>query len=262
MGNNQIQEKISPTEGDGVKKKVDSSQLEKTSVNLISLPKPDRLDFPIDQDRPLLVSDDGTELTSRFVSALHGEGWKVILWSFHESLIPAKKRKFPKEVIQIQQGEPTLDSITSLMNEVRDKFGSISGFVHLHPLATGSEVFPQTESDILKQIFFLAGAIKDDLNLDHTESRSLFLTVTRIDGRLGLEDHQVFQESSGFSGLVKTLHKEWPPVFCRSVDLSPKLSQDQQVSLILDEMRDPDRGLVEVGLGSKDRVTISRKQQV
>ncbi|MGB2964370.1 MAG: phosphopantetheine-binding protein [Anaerolineales bacterium] len=261
MGNNQIQEKNSPAEGNGVKKKVDPSHLEKTSVKLISLPKPDHLDFPGNQDHPVLVTDDGTELTSQFVSTLLQEGWKVILWSFHDSLIPVNKRDFPKEVYQIQQREPTLDSITSLMNEVRDKFGSLSGFIHLHPLASGGEVFPQTESDIIKQIFFLAGAIKNDLYLGKTESRSLFLTVTRIDGRLGLEDHQVFQESSGFSGLVKTLHKEWPPVFCRSLDLSPELSQEQQVISILEEMHDPDRGIVEVGLGSQDRVTISRKQQ-
>ena len=261
MGNNQTQEKNSSTEEIGVKKKIDPYHIEKTPVKLISLPKPDHLDFPVNQDHPVLVTDDGTELTSQFISTLLQEGWKVILWSFHDSLIPVNKCDFPKEVYQIQQREPTLDSITTLMNEVRDKFGSISGLIHLHPLPSEEVVFPQTESDIIKQIFFLAGAIKNDLYLGKTESRSLFLTVTRIDGRLGLEDHQVFQEGCGFSGLVKTLHKEWPPVFCRSLDLSPELSQEQQVISILEEMHDPDQGLVEVGLGSQGRVTISRKQQ-
>lgn len=258
MGSEQELPKAQSVQEDLVKKKVDPSPLDKTPIKLISLPRPDYLDFTVDQDRPLLVTDDGTDLTTQFVSALIQKGWKVILWSFHESLIPTKKRDFPTEVIHVQQEEPNLDSLSSLVNEIRDQHGLISGFIHLHPLNFKEEVVPQSEQGIVKQIFFLAGAIKADLNTFLPDGRSIFLTLTRIDGQLGLKDHQHFQESSGLSGLVKTLHWEWPDVFCRAVDLDPQLEQKGQIEMLFDEIHDPDRGLVEVGVRLRDRVTIKR----
>ena len=258
MGSKQDLTNAPSEKKDIVKKKVDPSPLDKTPLKLISLPRPDYLDFPVDQDRPLLVTDDGTDLTTQFVSALIQKGWKVILWSFHESLIPTKKRDIPTEVIHVQQEEPNLDSLSSLVNEIRDQHGLISGFIHLHPLILTEDVFPKSERGIVKQIFFLAGALKADLNTILPNGRSLFLTLTRIDGQLGLKDHQHFQESSGLSGLVKTLHWEWPDVFCRAVDLDPQLEQKRQIEKLLDEIHDPDRGLVEVGVRLRDRVTIKR----
>jgi acyl carrier protein len=258
MGNGQELPMAPSVQENVVKKKVDPSPLDKTPIKLISLPRPDYLDFTVDQDRPLLVTDDGTDLTTQFVSALIQKGWKVILWSFHESLIPAKKRDFPTEVIHVRQEEPTLDSLSDLLNEIRDQHGLISGFIHLHPLNFKDEVVPESEQGIIKQVFFLAGAIKGDLNTFHPDGRSLFLTLTRIDGQLGLKDHQHFQESSGLSGLVKTLHWEWPDVFCRAVDLDPQLEQEGQIEMLFDEIHDPDRGLVEVGVRLRDRVTIKR----
>ena len=101
--------------------------------------------------------------------------------------------------------------------------------------------------------------IKADITTINPGSRSLFLTVTRIDGQLGLKNHHSFQESSGFSGLVKTLHWEWPDVFCRALDLDPELTQRDQIASILNEIQDLDLSLVEVGLGSQSRVTIGRE---
>lgn len=241
-----------------VKKKVDQRTLGVTPVKLISLPEADRLDFKVSQSRPIVVTDEGTELTSQFVTALSQKGWNVVLWQFPETLIPTKNREIPKEVIQVQQENQSLDSIKPLVDRIRDQHGLISGFIHLHPLQESNEAFPKTERGLVKQIFFLAGAIKADITTINPESRSLFLTVTRIDGQLGLKNHQSFQESSGFSGLVKTLHWEWPEVFCRAVDLDPELTQNDQIARLLSEIQDPDFSLVEVGLGSQGRVTIGR----
>jgi hypothetical protein len=146
-----------------------------------------------------------------------------------------------------------------LVDNIREQHGLISGFIHLHPLQESKEAFPKTEREIIKQIFFLAGAIKADITTINPEGRSLFLTVTRIDGQLGIKNQHSFQESSGFSGLVKTLHWEWPEVFCRSVDLDPELPQRNQIASLLNEIQDLDLSLVEVGLGAQDRVTIRRE---
>ena len=249
-----------PAEDEEVaKKKVDHSTLEVTPIKLISLPEPDRLEFKVSQNRPIVVTDEGTELTTMFVTALSQEGWNVILWKFPEALIPAKKRDFPQEIKQVQQEKTNLDSIKPLVDNIREQHGLISGFIHLHPLQESKEAFPKTEREIIKQIFFLAGAIKADITTINPGGRSLFLTVTRIDGQLGLKNHHSFQESSGFSGLVKTLHWEWPEVFCRAVDLDRELTQSDQVARLLSEIQDLDLSLVEVGLGSQERVTIGRE---
>jgi acyl carrier protein len=261
MGSQKAAPKDLPADEEVIKKKVDQTSLEITPIKLISLPEADRLDFKVSQNRPLVVTDEGTELTSQFVTALIQEGWNVVLWQFPETLIPTTKRDLPQEVSQVQQEDKSLDSIKQLVDRIRDQHGLISGFIHLHPLQSSREAFPRTERDLVKQIFFLSGAIKADITTINPGGRSLFLTVTRIDGQLGLKNHHSFQESSGFCGLVKTLHWEWPDVFCRALDLDPELTQSDQVASILNEIQDLDLSLVEVGLGSQGRVTIERDYQ-
>jgi len=261
MSSNQAVQGTPAVEVDTPKKKVEKSTLDITPVKLVSLPSPDRQDFVIHKDHPLVITDEGTEFTTQFVNRLSQLGWKVILWQFPLSLVPLTKRNLPKEVNQFQQNDPSPDSISSLVGKIRDQSGPIAGFIHLHPIQKSDDDFPAEERDLVKQIFFLAGSLKEDLGALDPESRSLFLTVTRIDGQLGLSSHHPFQESSGFSGLVKTLHWEWPDVFCRAIDLDPDLEQMDQVNKLLQEITDPDRKLIEVGIGQNDRVTISREFQ-
>ncbi|MEE8357713.1 MAG: phosphopantetheine-binding protein [Anaerolineales bacterium] len=261
MSRNQAVQGTPSVEADIPKKKAEKSTLDITPIKLISLPSPDRQDFVIRKDRPLIITDEGTELTTQLGSRLSQLGWKVILWQFPQSLIPSTKRKMPKEVNQFQQYDLSPDSISSLVGKIRDQSGPIAGFIHLHPIQKGNEDFPSQERDLVKQIFFLAGSLKEDLVAHDPDSRSLFLTVTRIDGQLGLSSHHPFQESSGLSGLVKTLHWEWPEVFCRAIDLEPVLEQKDQVNKLLQEITDPDRKLIEVGIGQNDRVTIIRDFQ-
>ena len=261
MSSKQAVQGISTVEVDAPKKKVEKSTLDITPIKLVSLPSPDRQDFVVPKDRPLVVTDEGTELTTQFVTRLSQLGWKVILWQFPMSIVPSTKRNLPKEINQVQQDDSSLDSISSLVGKIRDQSGSIAGFIHLHPIQLSDEDYPGEERDLVKQIFFLAGSLKEDLGALDPGSRSLFLTVTRIDGQLGLSSHHPFQESSGFSGLVKTLHWEWPDVFCRAIDLDPGLEQKDQINKLLQEITDPDRKLIEVGIGQNDRVTISREFQ-
>ncbi|MCJ7717562.1 MAG: phosphopantetheine-binding protein, partial [Anaerolineales bacterium] len=261
MSSNQTVQGTPPAEAESLKKKVEKQTLDITPISLISLPIPDRQEFVVDQDRPLVVTDEGSDLTTQFVTRLSQLGWKVLLWQFPANLVPSSKRNLPKEISQVQQDDPNPDSISSLVEKIRDEFGPIAGFIHLHPKQNGAENFPRDERNLVKQVFFIAGSLKADLTALSQGSRSLFLTVTRIDGNLGLSSHQQFQDGGGFSGLVKTLHWEWPDVFCRAIDLDPGLEQNIQINKLLQEIYDPDRKLIEVGLGKNDRVTIKRVYQ-
>jgi hypothetical protein len=119
----------------------------------------------------------------------------------------------------------------------------------------------ESDREFIKTVFFLAGALKEDLNEIHPRSRSLFMTVTQSDGRLGFNSTESFQEAIGLTGVVKTLHWEWQNVFCRAVDLDPNIDVIDQVDYVIQEIHDPDRGLLEVGITQNERVTIDRDLQ-
>ena len=87
------------------------------------------------------------------------------------------------------------------------------------------------------------------------------MTVARMDGVLGTSGEENRSAlSGGLFGLVKTLNLEWETVFCRAVDVQADLSTEQAAEVILAEMEDPDRTLVEVGVGPQERVTLSLAQ--
>jgi hypothetical protein len=137
----------------------------------------------------------------------------------------------------------------------------VSGFIHLHPLPQKNGAFSEPDRDLVKGVFFLAGALKAGLSDISSSSRTFFLTVTRLDGQLGLKSSDAFQEAGGLTGLVKTLHWEWPNVYCKAIDLDPQLDHDSQIDHVVQEMHDPDRKLVEIGIRDTERVTIDRVYQ-
>ena len=58
--------------------------------------------------------------------------------------------------------------------------------------------------------------------------------------------------------MVKTARVEWPEVFCRFIDLHPKLSADEATNLILQELHDPDSNIKEVGYFLSDKSAVNR----
>lgn len=240
------------------KKKADRVELENTPVKLVSLPAPDELDFIISKDRPLIVTDEGTALTVEVVNALSEDGWKVILWEFPPKLINKEKRKLPKGIEVVLQDKTGKKAIDTAFDRIRSEHGSPGGFIHLHPQPADNGLFSDKENQLVKQVFLIAGSIKPDLNQVDPASRRIFLAVTRTDGFLGIKNNQSFQEGSGLSGLVKTLNWEWPDVFCRTVDIKQDTGFQDASKLLVKEIRDPDQGLLEVGISTTSRVTIER----
>ncbi len=240
------------------KKKADLVELENTPVKLVSLPTPDELDFIISKDRPVIVTDEGTALTVEVVKALSEDGWKVVLWDFPKILIDKEKRKLPKDIKIVLQDETGKEAIDAVFDSIRSEHGSPGGFIHLHPQPADNGLFSDRESQLVKQVFLIAGSIKPDLNQGDPASRRIFLAVTRTDGSLGIKNSKLFQEGSGLPGLVKTLNWEWPDVFCRTVDIKQDTGFQDASKLLLKEIHDPDQGLLEVGISTTSRVTIKR----
>ena len=242
------------------KKKVKGIELQNTPVDLVSLPTPDRLDFSIPTDHSVLVTNDGTTYTEQIVKELITDGWKVAVWDFPSNLVSVEKQEFPKEVHRLNQESIGKQSIDSTLATFRSKHGKAAGFIHLHPLSRGKDLFSDQESELVKQVFLIAGSIKNDLEIVDPDNRNIFMIVTRTDGVLGLNNTDSFQEGSGLTGLVKSLNWEWPDVFCRAVDLNREIDPEVAGRLILQEIHDPDLGLLEVGLNPPARVTLNREE--
>lgn len=261
MNSNQESPESSVQKEDTNKKKVKHSTLDTTPVELVSLPEPDFLDFPISRDHPLLVTDEGSEFTHKFTDLLTKNGWKVIVWNFPEVDLTRDNRELSQDVVQVFLKDSSQESIQTTLNEIKETHGSISGFVHLHPGPDKQVDFVKSDRDLVKGVFFLAGALKSDLSETQSSNRLLFLTVTRLDGQLGFNPTAAFQEAGGLTGVVKTLHWEWPDVFCRAIDLDPTDELDTQIEWVIQEIHDPDQGLLEVGRSKNQRVTIERVYQ-
>ena len=112
----------------------------------------------------------------------------------------------------------------------------------------------------LKQAFLTAKNICPALreSAQSGNRRSHFLAVARLDGELGMGTGEFNAPSSGLSGLIKTAGVEWPDVFCRFLDLQPKLKAEIAANCILQELQDPDLRISEVGYSARGKSGTSR----
>lgn len=105
----------------------------------------------------------------------------------------------------------------------------------------------------LRDTLLLAGSVQPLLERSAGDGgRAAFLTVTRLDGSMGLTGAAGAERAvlGGVSGLVKTLAIEAPTVFCRAVDLDPALPAGRCAELLLDEAHDAHARIAQVGLAA------------
>lgn len=125
-------------------------------------------------------------------------------------------------------------------------------------LASASDDHSEREEIIVETIFLIAKLLKVTLNMASQEGFAAFMTVTHLDGELGLASSGNVEPLSGaFFGLVKTLNLEWDNVFCRAVDLEPGMDVQTAAGLIMAEMHDPNRLISEIGYHSGERATLA-----
>lgn len=221
------------------------------------LPAPDRLLMDWDHAPVCFITDDGASLCWTLAENLTARGWKTVVlqWPTSESKLSSK---LPQDVQAIQTQGMGEDHIKTALIQASKPYGAASALVYLEPVSTSSE--PEQN---LQAAFWLAKHLQPALTETSHRGRNAFLTVTRMDGVLGTSGTENSSAlSGGLFGLVKTLNLEWEDVFCRAVDLQPDLSAEQAAACVLAEMEDPDRTVVEVGVGPQERVTLALAQAV
>ncbi|MEH2115740.1 beta-ketoacyl synthase N-terminal-like domain-containing protein [Nostoc sp.] len=229
-------------------------------VKLRSLPQPDYLDFTLPEGHIGLITDDGSLTTYKLAESLIEKGWKVVVISFPQSLI-AQQAPLPTGVTRVTLANLSEEHLQQQLQAIASHCGAIGAFIHLHPMFvgnhTGSISYNEVEKAIVKHVFLMAKHLKPSLNEAAKHGRSCFCTVAHLDGAFGLEYKVNFGAiGAGLFGLTKTLRWEWPKVFTRAIDLSPRLDAKQSVQNIIAELHDPNLYISEVGYGSQGRVTI------
>ncbi len=215
---------------------------------------PDFLAYTLPASHVCLLTDDGTETTTHLAQSLLERGWRVVVLSFPPSVV-ATQAALPAGVERVSlenlDEDHLVERITATSTALSASVGPIGSFIHLHP--------PQADSaTILKQVFFIAKHLKASLNdAAQQHTRASFITVTSMDGALGLDGEIPFNSiDGGLAGLTKTLNLEWTKVFCRAIDLHPGFTPDQAAAYVLAELHDPNRLITEVGYGNQGRVTL------
>ncbi|MCR4295189.1 MAG: SDR family NAD(P)-dependent oxidoreductase, partial [Elusimicrobia bacterium] len=175
--------------------------------------------FPLDKSLTIAVTKD-SGLDSALVRELLAKGYKAELVS--------------------------VDDAKSLPAEL----GALIVVAPVRPAAKGSPWTSESESYLKKSFALVQSA---GCSFESRGVRGLVMTVTRLDGALGLQGG-LDQDPAfgGLAGLMKTAAREWKSV-CRAVDVSPSLPLDAAAKLLAKELSfdgPVEAGLSEAGLRS------------
>lgn len=219
--------------------------------------RPDQRQLTLAPGQIWLITEAGSGLGYALAQKLQKLGQKTVVLQFPSISTTATN---PTDMISLTA--TTEADLQTTLKTIQSQFGSIGGFIHTHPSPTiatsGADLLPEKDIEIVQAVYFLAKHLKSDLTRNaKSDYRNYFVTVTQVDGQLGTSGEKPASViGSGLSGLVKALHREWPNVHCRSLDISPQLPLDTAMVSIIEEIADSDSGLVEVGRTEKQRITL------
>ncbi|MEV2215006.1 SDR family NAD(P)-dependent oxidoreductase [Streptomyces sp. NPDC050997] len=186
-------------------------------VELVGLPAVDVIERPYPAEPVAVLFDEGGADGDALAAALEDQGWTV-------------RRAAPTAAAAADALADRVDLCVTLVDAAED-------WEAARRRLTGA--------------ILIAGRAADALN--PAEGRAGFVTVTRLDGGLGLHGRRgaVASLVGGVGGVVKTLAAERPALFCRAIDIDPARSEAEFTAAALTEIRDAARDTLEVGVDER-----------
>ena len=228
-------------------------------VNLKSLPEPDFSNFLLPEKHICLITDNGTYETVAVAQQLLKRDWKLVVLSFPASLV-VTQLPLPAGVERVTLNDLSEEHLQQQLAGISKKYGPVAALVHLNPpvaLSKTGGMYSEVEKDIIRHVFLLAKHLKEPLTTAARIGNGVFMLVVNLDGEFGLGNEMDFDPiSGGLFGLAKTVNLEWEAVYCRAVDISPRLEPEQAAQDIIAELFDPNRVITEVGYSSNGRSTL------
>ena len=203
--------------------------------------------------KPVIITDEGSDLTLAVKEKLENEGHQVIVLQFDTF----KKNSTIKDAVVIS--EINDQHIKAAINTILAS-NDLGAFIYLHPHFTFTgHNFTQhfaVERSLLKAAFLLAKHLQAPLNATSKTQRTAYMTVSRLDGKFGMDKRSdISIIASGLSGLTKCMNLEWSPVFCRAVDVKPELTANEIADHLFQELHDADVRHVDVAINDNGRMT-------
>ncbi|MEV4438855.1 SDR family NAD(P)-dependent oxidoreductase [Streptomyces sp. NPDC049577] len=228
--------------------------LGKAYVSLRTLPAVDVLAGAWHEQPCALMLDDGGELCTAAGQALAGRGWRVRRLTVPG--LPAAGQEAAG-----QEARP-LDNWSDgeLRGRIAETLGEVSRIdLCLLPLSRTSITHADEAVDRLTHgLLFAKRARTVLLEAARTGHRAGFVTMTRLDGALGLAGsggQPVAAFAGGLPGLVKSVALEAAPVFCRALDLAPDMPPEAVGEALLEEIADVATDVREVARDGRHRRT-------
>jgi len=228
-------------------------------VSLKPIPQPDYRAYNLPAGRICLLSDNGTAETAEVAQALLERGWKVAVLSFPGEII-SPRPSLPVGVQRFALSDMREETLQQQLDAIAGQAGPIGAFIHLNPphtAASDDEIYSPIEKQIIKHVFLIAKHLKEPLRQSASAGSAAFLVIAHLDGKFGMAGEVEYSPvSAGLFGLVKTVNLEWESVYCRGIDISPRLGQQQTGAIVAAELFDPNRRLAEVAYSPDGRATL------
>ncbi|KMN83862.1 hypothetical protein VK98_00055 [Chromobacterium sp. LK11] len=223
-----------------------------------ALPKPDLLELAA--GRLWLLTDDGKGLSEEVAKQLlaHGQQVARLVFKWQQAKGQRKAIKHVNDYVLERADELALEDVLSRIAVAE---GQVGGFIHLQAPAGNvkslANAFAAAEYDTAQALFLLAKLLQPSLT-QPGPGRACFFVASQLDGELGTARRAAFPvAAAGVSGLSKALNIEWEDVFCRTVDFDPKCGKGAIAAMLLEELRDVQSDVAEVGRGVKgERMTL------
>nr|A0A1B3PEI6.1 RecName: Full=Polyunsaturated fatty acid synthase subunit A; Short=PUFAs-A [Thraustochytrium sp. ATCC 26185]AOG21004.1 polyunsaturated fatty acid synthase subunit A [Thraustochytrium sp. ATCC 26185] len=230
----------------------DCDDLSLMHAKVVDIRRPDELLLERPENRPVLVVDDGSELTLALVRVL---GACAVVLTFDG--LQLAQRAGAAAIRHVLAKDLSAESAEKAVQEAEQRFGKLGGLI--------SQQADRFEpASILGFTLMLAKFAKASLCTSVPGGRPAFIGVARLDGRLGFTsqdgaDALTRAQRGAIFGLCKTIGLEWSDsdVFSRGVDVAQNMHPEDAAVAIVREMACADIRVREVGIGAnQQRCTI------
>ena len=237
-------------------------------VALKKLPAADKLVDCFSKDACVVITDDGHN-AGVLAEKLTANGIQVAVVRSALSAASPLNSEIASYTLNSVDDAGVTAVINDIEADLKTSHKVIAGFIHLQAIVDAKQSSEQAVNlnadsrASLTTAFLFAKHLNGQLNA--VSGRSVFFTLSRIDGGFGYLDTKQLMNAelnqAALSGLTKTLSHEWSNVFCRALDADASIDARHLAEAITGELFDIDTNTVEIGLshaenGESGRATL------
>ncbi|MBY0356817.1 MAG: SDR family NAD(P)-dependent oxidoreductase [Candidatus Obscuribacterales bacterium] len=199
-----------------------------------------------------VITDDGKGTAEELAALLASKGNTPVIIK-HQSETKAEKALAKEKFLTVTSNLSDYNDIEKTLSLIEAKAGQLTGILHLFPLSAAADA---EEYLAVSSTFALSKALQTWLH--HSESNGnqplVILAAVSMDGGFGHSgrENEFNPTLGGVTGILKTISREQPKTWLRTIDFAPGISAQEQAGALCLELSDKN-GLLEVGYSGGKR---------